>query len=91
MEYSNIFVCLLGMGTVFVGLICIIIICTLMGAISKAFFKDEPKKNDNTPVLSNDTTDIPNRQEMIAAVSAAIAEELGKDVSAIRILSVKKL
>ena len=91
MEYSNIFVCLMGIGTVFVGLICIIIICTLMGAVSKALFKEEPKKNDNTPVLSNDVSEIPNRQEMIAAVSAAIAEELGKDVSAIRILSVKKL
>lgn len=34
---------------------------------------------------------IPNRQAMIAAVSAAIAEELGTDISAIRILSVKKL
>ena len=34
---------------------------------------------------------IPNRQELIAAVSAALAEELGTDVSAIRILSFKKL
>ena len=32
---------------------------------------------------------IPNRQELIAAISAALAEELGTDVSAIRILSFK--
>ena len=33
---------------------------------------------------------IPNRQELIAAVSAAIAEEAGTDISKIRILSVAK-
>ena len=38
---------------------------------------------------SNDA--IPNRQAMIAAISAAIAEEEGADLNAIRILSVKKL
>ena len=32
-----------------------------------------------------------NRQELIAAVSAALAEELGTDVSAIRVLSFRKL
>ena len=37
------------------------------------------------------TQAIENRQEIIAAVSAVIAEELGTDVSAIRVLSFKKL
>ena len=32
-----------------------------------------------------------NQQELIAAVSAAIAEDLGTDITGIRILSVKKL
>ena len=40
------------------------------------------------PVVSQE---IPNRQEFVAAVSAAIAESMGKDVSAIRILSIKKI
>ena len=35
--------------------------------------------------------DVPNRQELIAAVSAALAEELGTDVSGIRILSFRKV
>ena len=35
--------------------------------------------------------EIPNRQELIAAVSAALAEELGTDVTAIRILSFRKV
>lgn len=34
---------------------------------------------------------IPNRGELVAAVSAALAEELGTDVSAIRILSIKRV
>ena len=34
---------------------------------------------------------IENRGEVVAAISAAIAEELGKDVSGIRILSIKRL
>jgi Na+-transporting methylmalonyl-CoA/oxaloacetate decarboxylase gamma subunit len=34
---------------------------------------------------------IANRQELVAAISVALAEELGKDVSAIRILSLKKV
>ena len=34
---------------------------------------------------------IENRGELVAAISAAVAEELGKDVSGIRILSIKRL
>ena len=34
---------------------------------------------------------IENRGEIIAAVSAALAEEMGTDISAIRILSFKKI
>ena len=32
-----------------------------------------------------------NQQELIAAVSAAIAEDLGTDITGIRILSIKKV
>ena len=35
--------------------------------------------------------EIPNRGEVVAAVSAALAEELGTDVSAIRILSFRRV
>ena len=30
MDYSNLFVCLMGLGTVFVGLVCIILLVTLL-------------------------------------------------------------
>ena len=32
-EYSSLFVCLMGMGTVFFGLICLIVLTTIMGKI----------------------------------------------------------
>ena len=43
------------------------------------------------PIAQAVNQPIQNRQEIIAAVSAALAEELGTDVSAIRILSFKKI
>ena len=33
MEVSNLFVCLMGMGVTFIGLICLILLITLMGKI----------------------------------------------------------
>ncbi len=91
------FVVAMGMGIVFIGLICIVFLCMLMSKIVMAM---DAKSAASAPVSSAQTapeaqaaaTDaIPNRQELIAAVSAALAEELGTDVSAIRILSFKKV
>ena len=88
---SNAFVVALGMGTVFVGLICIIILCKIVGAVCMA----ADKKNAHPVNAADNVTAVPveieNRQEIIAAVAAAVAEDLGTDVSAIRILSFKKL
>lgn len=87
---SNTFVCLMGIGTVFVGLISIIILCVIMSAVIRAFTKKQPE--NNTPVTETQSnTEIKDKQKIIAAVSCALAEELGTDVSAIRILSFKKL
>ncbi len=87
--YNPAFVCLLGIGTVFIGLICIIIICKLMSLCCSKTSADTPESK--TSPMENQGETIPNRQEFIAAVSAAIAEDMGKDISAIRILSVKKI
>ena len=93
LEISNTKVVLMGLGTVFLGLICIIILCSLVSLLCKAFGANEVPSSTTPKVVSNNTTSgtIVNRQEMLAAVSAAIAEDLGTDVSAIRIHSVKKL
>lgn len=77
----------IGMGTVFVGLICLVGICKLIGLVCSKL-PDKTEKKQSAPAPS---AEIPNRQEFIAAVSAAIAEDLGKDVSAIRIISVKRI
>ena len=70
-----------GLGLVFVGLISIIVICSVMGLLCRGLVKEK----------KSESLQIPNKGEFIAAVSAAIAEDMGKDVSKLRILSVKKL
>jgi sodium pump decarboxylase gamma subunit len=88
-DISGVFVLVMGLGTVFVGLICIIIICKIMSALVRLFQKDSPKESPKAAGRAPER--IPNRQELIAAVSAAIAEDLGTSVSNIRIHSFKKL
>ena len=85
---SNWFVVAMGIGTVFVGLICIVALSYLVSAVCRGMEKK------TAPAAAPDVAApaaIPNRQAMIAAVSAAIAEDIGADLSAIRILSVKKI
>ena len=82
----------MGMGIVFVGLICIILICMAASAIIRAMesgSKTEAISQYAGAAASEFTPE--KRREMIAAVSAALAEELGKDVSAIKITSFKKI
>ena len=89
---SNLFVVLMGVGTVFVGLICIIFLSTIMSKVCSALEKKPaaaPAVAAAAPAVQESA--IPNRQAMIAAIAAAIAEDLGTDVSGIRILSVKKI
>lgn len=89
-EVSNLFVVLMGMGVTFFGLTCLILLTTIMGKIigSKSS-SAAPAAVAATPVPV--ATPVINRKEVIAAVSAAIAEELGTDVSAIRIRSFKQV
>ena len=88
---ESLFVVLMGVGTVFFGLICIILLCTAMSAVCRSMGKASavPAAPAAAPAVRNDA--IPNRQAMIAAISAAIAEDMGTDPAGIRILSVKKL
>ena len=88
---ENWMVVVMGVGVVFVGLILIILICKIMGL----FFTKTAKadKKAVAPVATPSATNAPiaNRQEIIAAVTAACAEEMGKDISALRVISFKKL
>lgn len=90
MEPSSLFVCLMGMGTVFFGLICLIILTTIMGKIVGGRSASAAAPAATVPTAVPAAAE-PNRQELVAAVSAAIAEELGTDITGIRIVSMKKL
>ena len=97
-EYpSTLFVVLLGMGVVFLGLICIIVLCIFISMVlnrnksSKIVPAPAPAPVAPVAPAAPAMTEIPDKQAFIAAVSAAIAEDLGTDVSALRILSVKRL
>lgn len=89
----------LALGMLFLNLVCLIIICCLLNAIIKRL--DGDKTEDTAPVEEAVTetsvatapvyAPIENKQELIAAISCVIAEELGTDVSAIRIKSIKRV
>lgn len=88
--YTGIFVCLLGIGTVFFGLVCIIALTTAMSAIlgrSSQTAPAAPATPAAAPTAAAPATDA----ALIAAVSAVIAEEMGTSVNGIRILSMKKI
>ncbi|MBQ4630638.1 MAG: OadG family protein [Clostridia bacterium] len=93
---SPAFVCIVGIATVFSGLIAIIILCKLMSAICSLFpeKKAEPaispaqQPRKSTPGANGEA--IANKEEIVAGVCAVIAEELGTDVSNIRVVSFKK-
>ncbi|MBE6984979.1 MAG: hypothetical protein E7434_05110 [Ruminococcaceae bacterium] len=84
---ENWFVVVMGLGTVFVVLILIIGLCCLLGMLCRER-KDEPAQS--APAAQAEAT-IPNRAELVAALSAAVAEYSGTDASALRIVSIKKL
>ena len=88
MDYSIIFVCLMGMGTVFFGLICLIVLTTLLGRVCGQKQQAAPAA---AAVPAPAAAPAVNQQEMIAAVSAAIAEDLGTDITGIRILSIREV
>lgn len=91
---SNTFVVIMGLATVFVGLICIIFVCMIMSAIVRAFASAKPEEKKvapTAPAASAGTIAIADRDRVVVAISAAIAEEIGEDAAAIRIVSLKKI
>jgi len=107
-EVSNVFMCLMGMGTVFVGLICIVIICWILGVAVRGAQRcrapaSVPAGNSAFTALAVSEESVPyieveseepaigDLQQLVAAISTAIAEDLGSDVSGISVLSFKKI
>ena len=87
-------VALMGIGTVFLGLICIIGLITLLG---KFLGKDEeptvpvrPQKS-TAPVTTSRETSMPKKEELIAVISAVLSEEMGVSTSHFKITSIRKI
>ena len=78
---STVQVVLMGLITVFVVLICLIVIIKILGLIMEKVAKKQP-----APAVA-----APNNQQIVAAIAVAIAEEMGTDVSHIRIHSIKRV
>ena len=81
---------LLGVGTVFAGLIVIILLVMLLRLFA-GNKQEAPQVAAPVAPVAPQKTEIANRQEFVAAVSAVLAEELGTDVSAIRVVSLKQI
>ncbi len=88
MEYSSLFVTLMGIGTVFFGLICIIFLTMAMGAILKGKEK-APAAAAAAPAA------VPAPQgmqpEIVAAITAALSEEVGISSRSMNIVNIKKI
>ena len=90
-EISNLFVVIMGIGTVFFGLLSIVVLTTIMSAVIRSM---EGKKKDEAPAAAPAAVaaaPIANRGELVAAIAACVAEDLGTDVSGIRIVSIKNV
>ena len=87
-EPSIPFVILMGVGVVFIGLICIILLSMAMSAICRSMGDKTPAPAPAAAAPAAPAAsagNIPNRQAMVAA------EEMGTDPAGIRILSIKQL
>lgn len=99
-EPSFLQVVAMGLITVFVVLICLIIIIKVMGAIMAGAGKAAPAPAPAAPAAAAPAAAAPaaaaaapqpNKQQLVAAISAAIAEDMGGSVDHIRIHSIRKL
>ena len=86
MEYSSLFVTLMGIGTVFFGLI------MAMGAILKGKEK-APAAAAAAPAAAPAPAPKPQgmQPEIVAAITAALSEEVGISSRSMNIVNIKKI
>ncbi len=83
-------VVLMGLITVFVVLVCLIAIIKVMGMImAKAVKKPEASAAPASAPAPQAAG--PSRQQLVAAISAAIAEDMGCEVGHLKIHSIRRL
>ena len=92
--YSPLFVTLMGIGTVFFGLICIIVLTTVMGSVLKSKSKPAAPAPAAAPKAAAPAAPAVNtakEQEILAAVFAAVTEDLGPSASRMQITGINKI
>ena len=92
-EVSNLFVCLMGMGTTFVGLICIIFLTLLMGKVMQKLEKPEPPKAAPVPAAPT-VPAVPAdglTPEVKIAILAALQQEPGFDLARVSAIDIRRI
>jgi len=93
---GNLVIVLLGMASIFASLICIVFLFYGIEALIRRRKESDtsdttvsaPNVSDAKPVSS---APIADRQKIIAAACAVIAEELGEDVRNLKVVSFKRI
>lgn len=90
MTYSIPFVCAFGVLTVFVSLCIIVLLSTVMSAIVRKLEKPAPAA-PASPAPAPAAAAPQQDPQLMAAITAAIAEDLGVSFSNVRITAIKKV
>ena len=92
---STALVVCMGIITVFICLVCLIIIITIMGKIMESVTAKQKAAVPAAPAVparpAPAAVPAGNKQQLVAAMAAVIAEEMGTDVSRIKIHSIRRL
>ena len=95
-EYSKLFVVLMGIGTVFFGLICIIFLTLIMGKVMSSIAPAPTAKNDTMTEVKKVAEAHPQQTasgistDVVVAIMAALSEEPGISSRGWNITSIKK-
>lgn len=90
-EPGNAQVVLMGMIIVFSSLVILIVMIQLMGFIINKLKKDQPEAASSISGQTNTTATSGDNQKTVAAIAAAIAEDMGTDVEHLKIYSIKRV
>lgn len=90
MTYSIPFVCAFGVLTVFISLCIIVLLSTVMSAIVRKLEKPAPAA-PASPAPAPAAAAPQQDPQLMAAITAAIAEDLGVSFSNVRITAIKKV
>ena len=95
-EYSKLFVVLMGVGTVFFGLICIIFLTMIMGKIMSMITPATAPVNETAAEVKKVAEAHPQQSasgipvDVIVAIMAALSEEQGTSSRGWNITNIKK-